>query len=231
MFNWTKHPRGHFYENEKIFVFFGNKQSSLVDLQNDFSQFEFLKVKQIHSDILVESGSGKSSQVQTADAHYTFEKQKALLVVTADCLPILMYNPGSNVILAVHAGWRGVANRIIPKSIEALSLNGISSERWKIFIGPHIQFTSFEVENPVRDQLVLSSKKQSSHDAPFVQQKTPEKSLINLNQILKNQLSEFSIPAVNINALAIDTVLSLDHHSYRRDKMNSGRNLSFIALK
>lgn len=238
--NWTQHPLGHYQETKDYFAFFGNKNSNFENLKLAFPQFAFCRIKQIHSDILVESSlqntdtstdGAHSAPLQTADAHYTQKPQHALLIATADCMPLLMYHPAGRCVLAIHAGWRGVANRITPKSLSTLRDKNFEANAWKVFIGPHILFQSFEVENSVRDQLLLSAPALGRLQDQAIQQFSPQKALVNLELILRSQLSEFSVSESQIEELKIDTLSEGSHHSYRRDKEQSGRNLSFIVLK
>ena len=59
-------------------------------------------------------------ELQDVDAVVTNLKGYCLCVSTADCVPILIYDPVKQVIAAVHAGWRGTVGRIVEKTLETM---------------------------------------------------------------------------------------------------------------
>ena len=204
------------YQNENILVFFGKKNCDLPRLQTLFPNFIFRGVKQTHSDKFIHSfeGSGDTE----ADAHWTTEKNVALLIKTADCIPVMAFERSSGKIAAIHAGWRGVANHIT-----ALTLKSFS--KFDLLIGPHIQQCSFEVQEDA--QILLN---QSAPDLDPKTFATIESGSININlkNILLHQLGINRIE--NVFSTNVDTKTHPEFHSYRRDQQNSGRNLSFICL-
>lgn len=217
-----------FFEDKNILVYFGKKDSQIQHLQQIFPQFNFKRIKQVHGDKIVHTSPHSVDFSKEADAHYTGEKNLALAIATADCIPVMIYSPEPQWIASIHAGWRGVLNQITPKSIAALVKNGAKIEQMQVFIGPHICFQSFEVEDHIRDQLFGTIENSRSE---FSKPSREGRSLVSLIDILKNQLTDVGIKESNIHFLDSDTVTNFDYHSYRRDKENSGRQLSFIVLK
>ncbi len=67
-----------------------------------------------------------------------------------------MIHPATQLIVGIHAGWRGVANRILPKSIARMHALGAPNQEVHVIIGPHIQKNSFEVNFDVRDSILTS---------------------------------------------------------------------------
>ena len=210
---------GLIYSNDSVLIFFGKKTCTLERLQALYPEFIFRGVKQTHSNISIKSFEG--SDAIEADAHWTQEKNIALLIKTADCLPIMIYQPESKSIMAIHAGWRGVANQATPLSIEKLN----SAQSFEIFIGPHIMQNSFEVQDDAKELLMSSANPLASEQ--YLKQENG-RMFIDLEKIVFQQLSPFKIK--NIKSTKIDTKTNPDFHSYRRDSQNSGRNLSFICL-
>lgn len=211
------------YETDSFFILFGNCHSQIENLKKEFSDLEFKRIKQTHSDICVFS----SDQLIEADAQITKEKKEALVISTADCMPVMIYCPTSQQIAAVHAGWRGIQNQIIMKTINLMILNGAKAESMTTVIGPHILQKSFEVEEPVCSQLQKSSYNQSEE----LYQKSNNKYFVDLLSIAKSQMNHLKVSFNLKNCLLMDTKTNLNLHSYRRDKQQSGRNLSFICLK
>lgn len=211
------------FQNENVIAFFGNKNATLASIQNHFPDLKFYRIKQTHSDICVKA----SSEVAEADAHWTEEKNKALVIATADCTPLMIYDSKNSKVAAIHAGWKGVANQITLKSIQTLGLNKADASSVYIWSGPHILQNSFEVQEDVLQQL-LNSSFNLNKDIHF--QKTETGYLVNLDSILKSQVNSCLTDFKNFESLLIDTKTDLLFHSFRRDKSEAGRNLSFIAL-
>lgn len=225
--NIQENDFGFLIEAPQFTACFGNAHSSIDLFKNSFPQFEFQKIRQTHSKIVVESRR-TNPEIREADAHYSFDSGLGLAIFTADCVPVLMSS--TDCVAAVHAGWRGVASRIIPETIRELQSRGVPANSLQVFIGPHIQQPSFEVGKDVRDQILNSLPRDlDRHD--FYTGQPGDKSLVDLNAIVKCQLQEFTIPADQVFDLHIDTKSDRLWHSHRRDRETAGRNCSFITLK
>lgn len=222
-------PCGVWIETPAVGILFGNKASSFETLKKQFPALSWARIKQTHSDIVVPAGRSEIPTLE-ADAHFTNERDLGLLISTADCVPVMLADVDSGWVVAIHAGWRGVARRIVPKAIEQLLQKGSKRESIYSWIGPHIQQASFEVDTPVKDQL-LAARGRHSSAADFASARTDGKYLIDLNGVVKSQLQDFDLAADRVFDLHIDTKTDLSYHSYRRDGVLAGRNLSFIILR
>jgi hypothetical protein len=107
--------------------------------------------QQIHSDqVLVATQPG---HLGPGDAIISKQPGVTVAVRTADCLPILIVDPRTRAVAAVHAGWRGVVAEIAPKAVEAMRLEfGSRPEDLEIAIGPGIGPCCFEVGPEVATQ-------------------------------------------------------------------------------
>lgn len=204
------------YQSNQHLVFFGKKTADISLLKKNYPYFDFRFLHQTHSDSLIKS-CVNSSEI-AADAHWTEEKNKALVIRTADCIPCMIINNNTQDILALHAGWKGVENKILQKSLKMLNWKNLS-----VFWGPHILQSSFEVDEPVKNLLLQSGFNLSSE----VCRASHNKFFIDLLQIAQSQIRQCS-EAQEYFCL-YNTQTNLDFHSYRRDKFNAGRNLSFIV--
>ena len=214
-----------------FFFFFGKKNSSLENIQKNYSQYQFLKIKQVHGDQFHEWKSFEDVSTE-ADGHSTELKKAAMVVATADCVPILIVHPHSMTVMALHAGWRGIALRIIPLALQKLFAKAAKSEEIFIVVGPHIQQSSFEVHDDVRSQLMAStSKVDPSSEGWIARPHQNGKFLVDLNALVKLQISEFNIPSDQVFDLHLDTFTDLRFHSFRRDKEQAGRQLNFVVRK
>lgn len=225
-----QNSHGYEIKTAHVTVFFGGVTAQKESLQKTYPDFSLIRVKQVHGDNLVESADPSTDYTVEADAHYSSQKNQALCIITADCVPLFFYDHTTGLIAGVHAGWRGVANGLIMKTAQKLKSLGARPENMQVFIGPHIQKFSFEVGFDVRDQILTSIQHsaQGSSDA-FFQNLSDEKSLVDLNAVIDQQLQKTGLRAENVFNLELDTVKNSDFHSYRRDKERSGRQISFIC--
>ena len=206
-----------------VFVFFGNAQDSFEKIKFDFPDLNFKKIRQTHSDIITIS----SDPPIEADSHYTSKSKEALIIATADCMPIMIYCKQTHRAAAVHAGWRGVENKITEKTLQKLISTGSSKKDFQFWVGPHILQNSFEVEFST---YALLSKSQYNLKTEDYMVYKDGKYYIALNKIIESQIKNILNKTPEIVFLNIDTKINSDYHSYRRDQKTKERNLSFIYL-
>jgi YfiH family protein len=222
-----KTPLGYEVRTPQVTVFLGGIHAQLPQLTEAYPQTRLVRIKQIHSDVVVHTSEDSPDYQVTADSHYTRDKGLGLCVITADCVPVFFYDHSTSLIAGVHAGWRGVVGKIIPKTIEALTKQGANPGNLNVIIGPHIQKSSFEVGHDVRDQILgsLGPVEKSEYSVSL----SESKSLVDLNLVVRTQLQQAGINSDHLFNLHIDTVANTEFHSYRRDKEKSGRQVSFIC--
>ena len=109
-------------------------------------------VKQIHgSSVLEASSAGLAGE---GDSPITREPGLLVGVRTADCVPILLFDPSRKVVAAVHAGWRGTAAQVIRRTVKILGReHGCSTANLLAAIGPSIGRCCYEVGSEVVEQL------------------------------------------------------------------------------
>ena len=120
-------------------------------------------LSQTHSSALVKIGAEGLQDVPDADAAYTDCSNQVLVIMTADCLPVFLASRDGTEVALVHAGWRGMANGIIERTLRVFS-----SPREEIcaWLGPAISQSNFIVGNDVRTALI---KRHSEHEIAFTQ--------------------------------------------------------------
>ena len=108
---------------------------------------------QTHTNIVVavdhtHKGAGLyAPELPDCDGLVTNTPGLALVVFTADCTPILLHDPVTGAVGAVHAGWKGTAAAIAQKAVEAMVLNyGCKPENIRAAIGPNIKQCCFETD-------------------------------------------------------------------------------------
>lgn len=209
---------GHLFQLRRGFAFFGAAEFQKPNFAEHFPDFQFQILKQIHSANLIESPTLPIE----ADGHWSRKKSLALLIQTADCVPLMIETPER--VVALHAGWRGVEQNILGMALKGLDQKELEQS---IFVaGPHIATESFEVGKDVADRLLESDPLKDPsviHTHP-----APEKRRVDLQKILIHQAQEY-VPEAQIHFLNIDTFKSDHHHSFRRDGPGAGRIYSFIV--
>jgi hypothetical protein len=101
-------------------------------------------LKQVHGDKVIHVTEPLKAQVE-GDGLVTRCKGIALGILTADCGPLLFYDPVAGVIGACHAGWRGARLGIIQATLIAMEDQGAERGRIHAILGPTIQQMSYEV--------------------------------------------------------------------------------------
>ena len=169
-----------------------------------------LWLQQVHGTEVLLADSNPLPEPQ-ADAAFTTESQRVLAIMVADCLPILLCSADGREIAAVHAGWRGLAERIIEKAVGQFSSCGISA-----WLGPAIGPCHYEVDNLVRSRF--------DSDVGFLPGRDAGHWMLNLYAIARQQLAEAGVASI---AGGEDcTFCDSRFYSYRRD----GETGRFAAL-
>lgn len=162
----------------------------------------YSSMNQTHSNKVLFTDLGNE---YNCDSLITRQKNHALLVKTADCMPILL-NDGIHV-GAVHSGWRGVDNEIFENTLKNFEIKNL-----KVSIGPHAQSCCYEIQNDVYQRL-----------GEFVKIKEKKYYLKLSNKIQK--LSEKYLFKLEISKYC--TICDKNYFSYRENK-TSERQYSLI---
>lgn len=103
------------------------------------------------------TGSPDHNDYPFCDGLITNEKGIALVVFTADCTPVLLHDPRTGAVGAVHAGWRGTAGGIVRKAVEAMqSAFGTRPEDICAAIGPNIAQCCFQTDADVPEAMIAT---------------------------------------------------------------------------
>jgi YfiH family protein len=179
-------------------------------------------VQQIHSDKVLQAD--RAGPMGEGDALISNQPGITLSVRTADCLPILMADTRNRAIAAVHAGWRGTIQEIVPKTIQAMADRfGTHPDDLVIGVGPGIGACCFEVGPEVAIQFAKVF---------------PERT--DLNQKTKVDLVETNLRLLRRNGGSVRQIATSGlctycrpdlFHSYRRDGEAAGRMVSAIRIR
>lgn len=202
-------------------VFFGGVEAPPDKIQL-LMPFSFSMLKQVHGDVMVK---GDEQKIVEADAQWTDQENLGLFIKSADCLPLFIYSPQQQKVAAIHAGWRGVAQNIVTKSLQSLEI--ARDPRIQIWIGPHIQKSSFEVDAPVAEQILNAHGLTLKSGGDFFS-KINEKFHVDLAALVRREMSQLGIPASHIWTSTVDTKTDPRYHSFRRGEKGV-RNYGFIV--
>lgn len=109
-----------------------------------------VRVAHIAPAFLALDAAARREQLEGVDALITQEAEVCIGVSTADCLPLLLYDPEHRAAAAVHSGWRGTAARIAQCTVEAMARAfATRPERLLAVVGPGIGRDAFEVGDEV----------------------------------------------------------------------------------
>ena len=176
------------------------------------------------------TGDERHAMLQEKDAVMTDIKGLCLCVSTADCIPLLLYDPVHHAIAAVHAGWRGTVGHIVALTLQAMHTTyGTHYTDARAIIGPGISLDAFEVGIEVY---------RAFEEAGFAMERIArwheekEKYHLDLPMANRLQLQELGVPTEQIHDSRICTyTLHHDFFSARRLGIKSGRILNGIMIK
>lgn len=148
-----------------------------------------------------------------------------LVIKSADCLPVIVYDKVNARIAAVHSGWKGTANSIVKEAITKMLSLGSNASELKIYVGPHIQKTSFEVMDDVKNVFEKNFKYKD-----IILKKDEEHYLIDLGRVVSLDAISMGVKEENIYVSSLDTVTDKRFHSYRRDKKDYGLMYTLVYI-
>ena len=185
-------------------------------------------LNQIHSNKFFFIKNCKFKKKLTGDALITDQKKIVLVVLTADCAPVLIFDKKLKIISAIHAGWKGAYKGIIQKVLSYFKKQGSESKNLIAAIGPCISQKNYEVQNDFKSKFL----KQSKRNKIFFK-KVKNKTYFSLNKYVKFQLESLGVKKIDI--INQDTYSQKNNFfSARRSlhkKLNDyGRNISLIMI-
>jgi YfiH family protein len=183
----------------------------------------FARVRQVHGCRVVEAGAG-TLPVEEADAVTTAVPGVAACVSVADCVPVLLADPRSGAVAAVHAGWRGTLERAAREGVRALiERHGARPSDLLAAIGPSIGPCCFEVSRDLavrfRDEI-----------GPTTGNPRNNGSRADLWLANERVLRDAGVSRGRVEVLARCTSCEENlFFSHRRDEGRTGRHVAFIA--
>ena len=206
-------------ENLKIVKNKINKKSKNIFLLYQFHSNKFVFLKKNFQ---------FSKNKIKADAVITDQKKIPIAVLTADCVPVLLYDNKRKMIAAIHAGWKGALKEIVKKVISFMLKKGCKENSIIAAIGPCIQQNSYNVKEDFKKKFIKKDKK----NRIFFKKK---KNILyfDLPGFVKSQLKSNKI--TNIETINIDTFVKKNNFFSARQSLklkhdDYGRNISIIMI-
>jgi len=217
----------HTGEDKKSIIANRTKVSASLSLEHSFS---FVVANQIHSDSIKVIKEKKTlgwesmdDAIIDCDALITDIKGVMLTVLTADCVPILLFDKEKEVVGTVHAGWKGTASGIVAKTVKKMTE----------FFGTDPQHIVAGIAPSIGDCCYMVGEDVAKHffDTPKFLTVVGKKYMLDLPNINKKQLLDAGLLESNIEMSGICTACEVERFfSYRKEQGCSGRFMSMIGL-
>lgn len=152
----------------------------------------------------------------------------ALMVMVADCYPVMMADPVRKVAAAVHSGWRGTQQQIARKALERMIGDyGSRPQDIRLAIGPGIGYARFEVG----PEVVEAFKEQIDTSDSELARPEGDKFRLNLPGILRQQALAAGLDPAHVEIVPGCTLSDEQFFSYRRQHGVTGRQAGFIGWR
>jgi YfiH family protein len=199
--------------------------------QMGVSPEHFLSLWQIHSpDAVAVTGPWQGASRPRADALVTRVQGLSIGVTAADCGPILLVDPSTRVIGAVHAGWKGALTGIMESTVEAMEKLGAERGGIVAAIGPLIRQHSYEVGGEFVERFVEDDAENALFFIPSARE---GHAMFDLAGYIRMRLENAGV--LMIDDIGIDTYSDDRFFSYRRSvhrgEPDYGRHVHAIALE
>ena len=194
-----------------------NKKLFIKNLKLNYSNI--VVPVQTHSNI-VKVVSAKRVYNNT-DGLINYDSNKILTLLTADCIPIFIYDKINKNLSLIHSGWRGLSSGIFFKAMDILIKANNNIKHFKFVMGPSIKKCCYEVDTKVY----------SKFDKKFYELKKNGRAMLDLQGILLNQILSYGVFSSNVLIDSECTKCSYKKFfSFRREREKSGRMLSIFNL-
>lgn len=177
-------------------------------------------LKQVHGTVVADAAAAGCLPV--ADASVAHQRHAVCVVMTADCLPVLLCDESGTVVGAAHAGWRGLCDGVIEATVAAM---GVAPQTLMAWLGPAISQRAFEVGGEVRTAFMQHAPEAAQ---AFIE-KPEGKWMADIYLLARQRLHALGITRIYGGGLCTYGDAE-QFYSYRRDG-TTGRMGSFIWLE
>lgn len=208
-----------------------NKDHVLVQLQEKIGAHSIIFNHQVHrttGHIITHTKDIPQTLLTTeGDFFITNQPGIALGILTADCLPLVLYSREKHVVSLIHAGWKGAAQGIIQKAITSLKTEfSIDPATLDVLCGPAAQICCYEV----KDDFYHHFKNDPAATNCFEQR--DHRLFFSLSRYTNALLDIYAIPQNHRDFSSHYCTICTDkYYSYRKDKKTEYRNITLVSLK
>jgi len=185
--------------------------------------------KQVHSALVLPASQAIADPWPEADGLVSDAGAQSLWVCGADCTPVLLADPRSGRVAACHAGWRGVAGRILPAAIARLAAAGSDPADLLVALGPAVSGARYEVERWVSLEVAAAMRPQPGPSqqaleeliaaGALVADAEPERDRLDIRAAIQLQLQHAGVSPDHCSSCPLCTVEEeILFHSWRRDR-------------
>lgn len=179
-------------------------------------------LEQKHTNIALRIDKDSKYNNSPTDASFTTDTNTVCTVLTADCIPILICDSDGTIVAAIHAGWKGIANGIIEKTIKNMNINPLKLLAW---LGPAIGPNAFIVQHDFYE--IFYNQNPETKSAFKIYE---NRFLANIYELARIYLKLSGVGKIFGGEFCTYTQENL-FYSFRRDKEKSGRMASLIWIE
>ena len=178
------------------------------------------RLKQVHSSTVLTASSAHRAPWPEADGLISDAGAQSLWVAGADCTPVLIADPESGSVAACHAGWRGVAQGILPAAITQLEASGCRREQLLVALGPAVSGLNYQVERSTTEQLGPIDGLVAA--GALLEDPEPGRDRLDIRKAAQWQLLQLGLKLEQLSLCPLCTVAEPElFHSWRRDQVKA----------
>ena len=195
-------------------------------------------VTRVTKELIGKGAFSWDDSIPDSDAIHTNLLNEPLLLLVADCVPVLVYDRVRHAVAVVHAGWRGAIAHIVERTLDSMhEAYGTTADACYLYIGPSIGGDSFEVSEEIAQQFCQDLEglglSQRVDLVKYIQREgqtvaTPH---VDLKGYIAACLVQRGVPMEQISVSDTDTMTEDRCYSYRRDQGRTGRMAMFAVLR
>ena len=167
-------------------------------------------------------GMSDVSQAVKADAIFTKEFDVGLLLLTGDCLPIVLFDPVARVLALAHLSWKSTEAKLLSRVIEKMQAHNSKPSDVVVYIGPGIHGGSYKFENPIQKNLPGWES--------FLEDLPDGQTAVDIVGYNTKQLIDSGISKENIEVCPIDTATDQNMFSHYRSVRTGEPEGRFVTV-
>ena len=180
---------------------------------------DLVGMHQVHGADVAVLGGGGQGDLPRCDGLVTTRPARVLMTRAADCVPVLLADPGARVIGAVHCGRPGLAARVVPAAVATMRAQGaVTITAW---VGPHVCGSCYEVPGEMQAEV-------GAIEPAAIATTSWGTPALDIGAGVRAQLERDGVTVVDVSRCTRE---SSDLYSHRRDGARAGRLAGLIRLR